>query len=125
MPIVKVHISTQIKADTCSAVITELRDAIVEIIGVSYDHAHVIIHSATQVSEQLNDQTNNHYVFIEIYMFSGRTDNTKELLFNRLAETIKNHLDIERKDVFFNILDSDKNDWAGKDGVPFSKLIPD
>lgn len=122
MPIVKVHVSSEVEAEIRELVIKDIRKAIVEYLGVTLEHAHVMIYDAPAAASQINDRNNNHFIFVETFMFTGRTDEVKEKYFGALSTIIKNRLGIEGKDVFLNIIDSDRNNWAGKDGVPFSKI---
>ena len=123
MPIVKVHVSSEVDDKIRELVITEIRNAIVEYLSVTLEHAHVMIYDAPATASQVNDRNNNHFIFVETFMFTGRSDEVKEKYFGALSAIIKNHLEIAGKDVFFNIIDSDRNNWAGKDGVPFSKVL--
>ncbi len=121
MPIVKVHVSSLVASKVRELVINDIRNAIVEHLGVTYEHAYVMIYDTSRSTTEINDRSNNHFIFVETFMFTGRSDEVKANFFGALARIIQDHIGIEGKDVFFNIIDSDRNNWAGKDGVPFSK----
>ncbi len=62
------------------------------------------------------------FVFVELLMFSGRTDEMKEALYKRLSGVIERHTDVDNKDIIFNIIESEGKNWAGRGGVPMSKI---
>lgn len=55
-------------------------------------------------------------------MFSGRSDEIKEKLFRGLSDIINKHTGVDGKDILLNIIETDRNNWAIRGGVPISKI---
>jgi phenylpyruvate tautomerase PptA (4-oxalocrotonate tautomerase family) len=55
-------------------------------------------------------------------MFSGRTDQMKEALFKRLNDIVHDHTGVPTRDILLVILETERKNWAGRGGIPVSKL---
>ena len=122
MPIVKIHVSTEVEPSVREAVIGDVSKSIVDNLGVNFEHAFVILYDSSSQVSQINKKLNNNLIFIETFMFTGRPDEVKENFFTSLANIVKTHFEVDDTAVFFNIIDSDRNNWADINGIPYSKI---
>jgi hypothetical protein len=122
LPIVKVNVCYSIEKPVREKIIDEIQTAIVENLGVTYEHAFVFIFDSSEENANLNVTLGNECILVETFMFSGRTDEIKEKYFSALSKIINDYLDTDGKAVFFCIIDPDKNNWANDMGVPYSKV---
>ena len=122
MPFLKIHLSGEIENEKLPHLATEVRETMVKTLKIDPAHAHVAIYTAPVAHRSVHESRNPNFAFTEILMFSGRTDEMKEELFKSLTEVIEKHIGIDNKDILFNIIESERNNWAARGGIPFSKI---
>ena len=121
MPVVKIHVSSEVKPSARQPMVKDIRKALVDILGISDDHGHVILYESPLSSRCIHESRDSNFVFAEILMFSGRRDEMKEKLFRRLSELISKHTGVDGSDIILNIIETDRKNWA-KGGAPISKI---
>lgn len=100
---------------------TKIRNCLVEVLGISEDHGHVAAYESKESHRCVHESRNKNFVFVEILMFAGRTDEMKENLFRKMSNIVSKHTGANENDIILNIIDTDRNNWAARGGVPFSK----
>ena len=121
MPFVKIHVCSYVDPAIRTSIVSNIREMLVDVLGISLDHGHVVLYESPVTSRCVHESRNNRFVIVEILMFSGRSEEMKEKLFYKMNEIIKNHLGIEGRDVIISIIESERNNWA-RDGIPLSKI---
>ncbi len=121
MPLVKLHVSSR-NVFRRGMLVKEVRLALVETLGIKPDHGHVILYESDIFFRATHESRSRDFVFVEILMFSGRTDEMKENLFKRLNGIIHERTGVPERDILFVIVESERNNWAAGGGVPISKL---
>ncbi len=121
MPFVKIHVSSRCIFSR-RKLVRDIRLALVETLGISPDHGHVILYESWVTSRSAHESRSANFVVVEILMFPGRTDEMKERLFKRLNEIIHGRTKVPERDILFVIVEADRNNWAVRGGVPISRL---
>ncbi len=94
----------------------------IKTLKIDPSHGHVAIYTTPAAHRSVHESRNPNFVFTEILMFSGRSDEMKEELFKSITQVIEKHIEVDNKDILFNIIESERNNWAARGGVPFSKI---
>jgi len=122
MPFLKIHLSGEIESEKLSHLAREVRESMVKTLRIDTAHGHVAIYTAPIAHRSVHESRSPNFVFTEILMFSGRTDEMKEELFKSITQVIEKHIEVDKVDILFNIIESERNNWAARGGVPFSKI---
>jgi phenylpyruvate tautomerase PptA (4-oxalocrotonate tautomerase family) len=121
MPFVKLNVSSG-SLFSRKRLVRDVRGALVETLGIKEDHGHVVLYETSPFSRSTHESRSRNFVFVEIFMFSGRDDSMKEELFKRLNEIIHERTRVPERDILFVIVESGRNNWAARGGVPVSRL---
>jgi|Deesub1362A_J573_1020465.scaffolds.fasta_scaffold01291_13 phenylpyruvate tautomerase PptA (4-oxalocrotonate tautomerase family) len=118
MPVVIIHLSPETKPSDQLA--KDVHEAVADVLGISQEHVYVMVCNSAS-TRWVHESCDANFVFVEIFMFSGRSDEMKEKLFSRLTEIIARHTKVGGRDILLNLIESDRNNWA-RDGVQMSKV---
>jgi phenylpyruvate tautomerase PptA (4-oxalocrotonate tautomerase family) len=121
MPFVKLHVSPG-SLFSRRKLVRDVRLALVETLGIAPDHGHVVLYESWVFSRSTDKSRSSNFVFVEILMFTGRSDEMKARLFKRLNDIIHDRTRVPETDILFVITEADRNNWAGRGGVPISRL---
>jgi len=121
MPFVKLHVSSR-RIFRRGKLVREVRLALVETLGIEPDHGHVVLYESDVFSRATDKSRSVDFVFVEILMFTGRSDDMKERLFARLNEIIHGRTKVPERDIVMVIVESERKNWAARGGVPISSL---
>ncbi len=121
MPFVKIHVSSGCIFSR-RKLVRDIRLALVETLGISPDHGHVVLYESWVTSRSAHESRSASFVVAEILMFPGRTDEMKERLFKRLNEIIHGRTGVPERDILLVIVEAGRNNWAARGGVPISEL---
>lgn len=122
MAFIKVHMSERSLEEAGSDLSEEIRRGFVETLGIRHEHGQVVLYGAPTHRRGVHESRNRNFIFVEILMFSGRSNQLKEELFRRLNSILHSHTGIGDRDIVFAVLEIDRNNWAIRGGVPMSKL---
>lgn len=122
MPFVKIHVSSEIVPSVRQSVANDVREAVVEVLGIGREHSHVVVYDSSPSSRSVHESRDNSFIFVEILMFSGRTDEMKEHLFAKICQVICKDTGTDGSDILMNVIDTDRSNWAGRGGIPMSKI---
>jgi phenylpyruvate tautomerase PptA (4-oxalocrotonate tautomerase family) len=121
VPFVKLHVSSR-RIFSRKKLVQDVRLGLVETLGIKPDHGHVVLYQSW-VSFRATDRSRSaDFVFVEILMFAGRSDKMKARLFKRLNDIVRDRTGVPERDILFVITEADRNNWAGRGGVPISQL---
>ena len=121
MPFVKLHVSSRCIFSR-RKLVRDVRLALVETLGISPDHGHVILYESDIFFRSTDKSRSSDFVFVEIIMFAGRNDQMKEDLFKRLNAIIHDRTRVPERDILLVIVESERNNWAARGGIPLSRL---
>jgi phenylpyruvate tautomerase PptA (4-oxalocrotonate tautomerase family) len=121
MPFVKINVSSH-SLFSRRKLVRDVRGALVETLGIKEDHGHVVLYETGPFSRSTHESRSRDFVFVEIFMFSGRDDRMKENLFRRLNEIIHGRTRVPERDILFVAVESERKNWAARGGVPISRL---
>ena len=121
MPFVKIHLSTANQPKDCERLVSDVRRALVEVLGIKPDHGHVVVYTSSPEMRCCHEHRDQGFVFVEILMFKGRSHDRKERLFRALSNIVQDHTGVPDRDIILNIIDTDRADWASRGGIPMSK----
>ena len=94
----------------------------IDILKIDPTHGHVVVYRSPRSQRSAHESRSIDFVITEMLMFSGRTDEMKEALFKALSGVIEKHTAVDKKDIIFNIIESDRKNWASRGGVPLSNV---
>jgi phenylpyruvate tautomerase PptA (4-oxalocrotonate tautomerase family) len=118
MPVVIIHLSPETRPSDGLA--KDVHEAVADVLGISQEHVYVTVYNSAS-TRWVHKSCDPNFVFVEIFMFSGRSDEMKEKLYSRLTEIIARHTGVDGKDILLNVIESDRNNWA-REGIPMSKV---
>jgi len=121
MPLVKLHVSSHCLFSR-KAFVREVRQALVDVLGIAPDHGHVILYESPVYFRATHESRSADFVFAEILMFDGRSDEMKRELFKRLNDVIRDRTGVPERDIIFVITEAGRKNWAVRGGVPVSDL---
>ncbi|NHI91181.1 MAG: DUF1904 family protein [Candidatus Lokiarchaeota archaeon] len=122
MPFIKIHVPIGLDHLTHQIILRELRKNLVSILGIREDHGHLVIYESPLTAREVHKNRDKNFVFVEIQMFSGRSDEIKEALFLKITEIIKKNIKINENNILINIIETERKNWGGRGGIPLSKL---
>lgn len=120
MPFVKLHVSSR-RLYSRRRLVTDVRRCLVETLGLPADHGHVVLSESRVSSRASGEGRSADFVFVEVLMFTGRSDEMKARLFKRLNDVIHERTGVPEGDILFVVTEADRNNW-GRGGVPISRL---
>lgn len=122
MPAVIIHTSTNIKTDKCSAMLEEIREAMIATLEIKADDGQVILYQSPIALRCIHSSRDSNFILVQIIMLTGRNDEMKETLFKTLNQIIYRHTAVNERDIIFNIMETAKNNWAYNGGMPLTKM---
>ncbi len=121
MPFVKLHVSSRCLFSR-RKLVRDVRLALVKTLGIAPDHGHVVLYESWVFNRSTDKSRSSDFVFVEILMFTGRSDEMKARLFARLNDIVHDRTGVPERDILFVITEADRNNWAGRGGIPISQL---
>jgi phenylpyruvate tautomerase PptA (4-oxalocrotonate tautomerase family) len=121
MPFVKLHVSSG-RLFSRRKLVRDVRLALVETMGIPADHGHVVLYESPSHFRSTHESRSAYFVFVEILMFAGRSDEIKGRLFRRLNDVIHDRTRVPERDILFVVTEADRSNWAARGGVPIPQL---
>ncbi len=116
MPVLKIHVSTELEPDSCRALAREARRAVVETLELPPGFGKVILYTTPPHCRSVHESRDPNFVLAELLMFRGRPDRLKGALYQRLNQLICQHTGVDGNNVFINIIESPRADWGIRGG---------
>jgi len=109
MPLIKLHMSADIHISDPKLLITEIREAIVQVLGIPENIGQVILYDTPRDYRCIHEGRNIDFVFVEIIMYPGRSTQIKKALMERITALVQKHTGVERPDIncFINEISAD------------------
>ena len=99
----------------------EIQELLVDILKIQANHGHIIIYNSPPNFRYVHQSRDRNFIFVEISMFSGRSQDQIDSLFLGLNNTLIKHTHVKGDDILINIIETERNFWA-KNGKNLSKL---
>jgi phenylpyruvate tautomerase PptA (4-oxalocrotonate tautomerase family) len=122
MPFFKIHLSDEIARESLTQLAGEARETMVDVLKIDPAHGHVVVYTTPRTQRSVHESRSIDFVFTEMLMFSGRTDEMKEALYAALSRVIEKHTGVDKVDILFNIIENDRKNWAARGGIPLSRV---
>jgi len=113
MPFVKISLAKGNDKTFLSKFKEETLNSIINVLKLPSDDKNILI---MEYEKELFEMKDPYRYLIEISMFSGRSDETKRLLFSTIVERLYNKLNIEKESIFIFINEQPLNNWGVRGG---------
>ena len=113
MPFTKVSLAKGNNKTFLNEFKEEIINSIIDVLKLPSDDKNIFIMEYEKEHFEMKDP---YKYLIEITMFSGRTDETKRLLFSTIVERLNNKLNIEKESIFILINEQPLNNWGIRGG---------
>jgi len=91
MPTVKIHISSTVLPFQKPILVKEVRKSMAELLGIDERISQVILYE--------NESRSINFVYIEITMYPGRSNEAKKLLLQRICNDVSKYAEIDIRDI--------------------------
>jgi len=122
MPLVKLHIADDLPRESEKRLLEDIRSVLIETLSIDPKHGHAILFPAGLSHRACHESRDERFVFVEIALFSGRTDEVKAKLFRCISGVVHHHAGVDESDIIIYLVEADRGDWAGRGGIPFSTI---
>lgn len=65
----------------------QIRNVLVDTLGIDETHGHLILYETPINSREVHQTRDKRFIFVEIQMFAGRSDEKKEKLFKKFLKS--------------------------------------
>jgi phenylpyruvate tautomerase PptA (4-oxalocrotonate tautomerase family) len=113
MPIVKVSLAKGKSKNFLKGFNEELIESIMSVLKIPADELLVLINEYEKEQFAI---TEPYEFLIEIVMFSGRSSETKKLLFSTIVEKLNERLNIDKQSAYICINEQPMDNWGFKGG---------
>ena len=97
----------------------EILDSIIDVLKLPADDRNIFI---MEYERDLFEMKEPYEYLIEIAMFSGRTNETKKLLFKTIVDNLNDKLNIEKESIFIFINEQAPTNWGLEGGKSVEEL---
>jgi 4-oxalocrotonate tautomerase family enzyme len=115
MPLVKIELREGKKKSTLIKIRDTVMDSVVDALQLPTDDRNIRI---IEYCEEFFRMKPPYEILIEIYMFSGRTKETKRKLFHSLVHSLQAKTGIEKEKIFILLNEQPLENWGIQGGLP-------
>jgi len=112
MPQVKIHMSQATKTNE-HMLVEEIRSALPEVLGIKENIGQVILYKTPAEFRSAHGSRDQNFVFVEITMYPGRTQEMKQSLCDRLSALIHKHTQVDPSDIICCIIEVPPENYFG------------
>lgn len=113
MPFTKVSLAKGNNTSFLIELKEEILNSIVCVLELPSDDKNILI---MEYEKELFEMKDPYKYLIEISMFSGRSDETKKLLFSTIVKRLYDRLNIEKESIFILINEQPLKNWGVRGG---------
>ncbi|MDQ7094803.1 tautomerase family protein [Desulfosporosinus sp. PR] len=99
MPFVKIHLADSIPPDIINSFACDVRTSLVEALQIEETVGQVMVYQTPKEFRSAHISRNVNFVFIEIFMYCGRTAEMKKSLMEKINRLAHNSLGVNPKDI--------------------------
>jgi len=122
MPLVKLHVSDDLSGESGERLLGEVLSIVRNTLSIAPEHGHAMLYSTGPARRACHESRDPRFVFVEIALFSGRSDEMKAELFRKISGAVHRHTGVDESDIVIYLVEADRSNWAGRGGVPFSTI---
>jgi len=122
MPLVKLHVSNDLSPESGEQLLLDVRTVLRDTLSIDPTHGHAILYRSGMAERSAHQDRDNRFIFVEIALFSGRTDDVKAGLFRGISDAVHRHTGVDESDIIIYLMEADRNNWAGRGGIPLSRI---
>ena len=119
MPRVKIETTLPVERTASSALMDDVMDVIVTVLRIPPDDRNI---SFIAHDEEFFRMKPPYRFFIEIMLFSGRSKETKKLLYRSLLDRLFEKHRIERETVLILLNEQPRENWGLRGGIPGDEI---
>ena len=122
MPLVKLDVVDDLSRESGEKLLSDIRSVLIDTLSIAQEHGHAILYRSELTHRSCHPNRDGRFVFVEIVLFLGRTDEVKADLFREVSSAVHRHTDVDESDIFISLVEMDRKNWAGRGGIPFSTI---
>jgi phenylpyruvate tautomerase PptA (4-oxalocrotonate tautomerase family) len=122
VPLVKLHVTDDLSPESEARLLGDVREVLRDTLSIDPKHGHVILSPTGIAHRACHPDRDGRFVFVEIALFSGRTDEVKAGLFRAISDAVHRHTGVDGSDILIYLVEADRSNWAGRCGIPFSTI---
>lgn len=119
MPQVKVELAEGKTLKELQDLQKTILDAVVDALKLPKDDRNIRV---IEYKKELFQMKDPYEILIEITLFSGRTKETKKLLYQSIVNNIQKSLGIVREKVFIILNEQQQENWGVRGGIPANEI---
>ena len=113
MPQVIIHMSESPDIGAKSALVTKIREAISKVLGLDIIIGQVILYESPLTHRKVHDKRDPHFVFVETFMYPGRSDAVKAELMEHFIMLINQYTNVDRQNIHAIIHEISRENYFG------------
>jgi phenylpyruvate tautomerase PptA (4-oxalocrotonate tautomerase family) len=113
MPQVVIHISETPDVGAKSALVKKIREAISKVLQLDIKIGQVIIYESPMAHRKTSDERDPHFVFIQTYIYPGRSAALKTELMEHFFMLINRYLNVEPENIHAVIQEIPQENYFG------------
>ncbi|MFZ5351924.1 MAG: tautomerase family protein [Bacillota bacterium] len=113
MPQVIIHASDSLDVKAQQVIVSEVRQAIPEVLGIDENIGQVILYKSSFDSRSIHESRDTAFMFIQISMYPGRSRELKERLANRVIDVICKYSNVSTRDIICTISEINPDNYFG------------
>jgi phenylpyruvate tautomerase PptA (4-oxalocrotonate tautomerase family) len=119
MPFIKVHISSLEAPANKALLVKRLREIMVEELQINEKIGQVVLYEAKPQHRSIHTDRSDRFVFMEVYMYPGRTAEVKKMLMESFVEEVHQIFHVDPRDINCCLLEIPQDNWFG--GININK----
>ncbi|MBN1880748.1 MAG: tautomerase family protein [Deltaproteobacteria bacterium] len=122
MPLVKLHVSDDLSRESGERLLSDVLSILRDTLAIDPKHGHAILYSTGLSNRACHECRDGRFVFVEVALFSGRTDEMKAELFRKISGAVHRRTGVDESDIIIYLIEADRGNWAGRGGIPLSTV---
>lgn len=119
MPATKIHLRKGLQKTVIVKMRELLLDTIIDVLKLPADDRNVFI---SEYEPDFFQMKAPYELFIEISMFSGRTNETKRKLFQAIVNTMESNNIFKKEQIFIILNEQPMENWGIRGGIPANDI---
>jgi phenylpyruvate tautomerase PptA (4-oxalocrotonate tautomerase family) len=113
MPQVVIHIAETSDEGAKSALVKEIREAISKVLQLDINIGQVILYESPVAHRKTHDKRDPHFVFVETFLYPGRSAAQKTELMERFIILINRYTNVDSQNIHAVIHEIPKENYFG------------
>lgn len=113
MPLLKVHVCSMEIPARKPLLTKRLREVMVEKLHIDEQIGQVVLYESLPQHRAIHPTRDNQFVFMEVLLYPGRTQEMKEALMKGLVDEVNKILQVDIQDINCCLLEVHQENWFG------------